>query len=109
MRYNCGTRNPKQYMPKTTLNLRVDSDLKKEAEKVIDRLGISMSSAIVLYLNALVREKRIPFDIKAGRNSKRKNPSKKAKNSLKKSVVTENILEGDLPGFDSIKAALSKL
>lgn len=50
-------------MPKTTMNLRIDSKLKKNAENVISQLGISMSSAITLYLRAIVREKGIPFPV----------------------------------------------
>jgi len=97
-------------MPKTTLNLRVDSELKKDAEKVINKLGISMSSAIVLYLNALIRENGIPFDIKA--NNKQKAPAKKEAMSKKiaKPAKKENAFkDNDIPDFDSIKAALSKL
>jgi DNA-damage-inducible protein J len=47
-------------MPKTTMNLRIDSKLKKNAENIVSQLGISMSSAIALYLRAIVREKGIP-------------------------------------------------
>ncbi len=50
-------------MSKTTLNLRVDEDLKKEAEKVIKRLGLSTTACVTLFLKALVREKKIPFSI----------------------------------------------
>jgi len=45
------------------MNLRIDSKLKKNAENVISQLGISMSSAITLYLRAIVREKGIPFPV----------------------------------------------
>jgi DNA-damage-inducible protein J len=50
-------------MPKTTMNLRIDSKLKKNAENIVSQLGISMSSAIALYLRAIVREKGIPFPV----------------------------------------------
>ena len=45
------------------MNLRMDSKLKKNAENIISQLGISMSSAITLYLKAIVREKGIPFPV----------------------------------------------
>jgi DNA-damage-inducible protein J len=50
-------------MPKTTMNLRVDDKLKKNAENIISQLGLSVSSAITLYLKAIVREKGIPFPV----------------------------------------------
>ena len=65
-------------MPKTTMNLRLDSQLKKKAENVIDELGISMSAAITLYLKAIVREKGIPFPVTL--EGKKKAPSYRAKN-----------------------------
>ncbi|MCR4561746.1 MAG: type II toxin-antitoxin system RelB/DinJ family antitoxin [Bacilli bacterium] len=50
-------------MPKTTLNLRIDSKLKNDAEKVAKELGLPMSTAITLFLKALVREKGLPFPV----------------------------------------------
>lgn len=45
------------------MNLRIDSKLKQSAEKITNELGLSMASAITLYLKALVREKGIPFPV----------------------------------------------
>ena len=45
------------------INLRVDDDVKKNAEQVCAELGISMAAAITIYLKKLGREKRIPFEV----------------------------------------------
>ena len=45
------------------INLRVDDEVKKQAELVCNELGISLSSAINIYLKKLGREYRIPFDV----------------------------------------------
>ena len=45
------------------INLRVDDDVKKQAELVCNDIGISLSSAINIYLKKLGREYRIPFDV----------------------------------------------
>ena len=66
-------------MPKTTLNLRIDSNIKKQAEKVVDELGISMSAAIILYLKAIVRENGIPFDMRVKKPEPVEAPKPKAK------------------------------
>lgn len=100
-------------MPKTTLNLRVDSKLKKDAERVVSRLGLTMSGAIVLYLNALVRSNGVPFDIKAYEKTKRKTKKTTSLKSVKK-ASNKNAKKGkeeelEFPSVDSIKAALSKL
>ena len=46
-----------------TLNLRVNSEIKKNAEEVLTRLGISMSAAIGIYLNQICLTGGIPFAV----------------------------------------------
>ena len=49
-------------MSKTaTLNLRVDPETKQSAEAVLNRLGLSMSTAIEIYLRQIVLNEEIPF------------------------------------------------
>ncbi|MDL2300852.1 type II toxin-antitoxin system RelB/DinJ family antitoxin [Lachnospiraceae bacterium OttesenSCG-928-D06] len=47
------------------ISLRVDDEVKRSAEKVCDEIGISMSTAITIYLKKLGRERRIPFEVSA--------------------------------------------
>lgn len=52
-------------MEKTaTLNLRVNPDVKRRAEEVLNVLGIPMSTAIDIYLNQIGLTGGIPFAIK---------------------------------------------
>lgn len=44
------------------INLRVDDEVKKQAELVCNEIGISLSSAINIYLKKIAREHKIPFD-----------------------------------------------
>lgn len=46
-----------------TLNLRVNTILKKDAEAVLGRLGVSMSTAVDMFLNQIVLTGGIPFDV----------------------------------------------
>lgn len=51
-------------MEKTsTLNLRINPELKHDAETVLNRLGIPMSTAIDMYLNQIVMLNAIPFSV----------------------------------------------
>lgn len=51
-------------MEKTaTLNLRVNPALKKQAESVLARLGIPMSTAIDMFLNQIYLTGGIPFSV----------------------------------------------
>ncbi len=51
-------------MEKTaTLNLRVNPTLKQDAESVLGRLGIPMSTAVDMFLNQIVLVGGIPFAV----------------------------------------------
>lgn len=51
-------------MEKTaTLNLRVNPSLKKDAEVILGKLGLPMSTAVDLYLNQIVLTGGIPFAV----------------------------------------------
>ena len=45
------------------INFRIDEEVKKNAESVLDDLGLSMSAAITVFLKKVGRERRIPFDL----------------------------------------------
>ena len=47
------------------ISLRIDDDVKRNAEQVCKDIGMSMSTAINIYLKKLGRERRIPFDVAA--------------------------------------------
>ncbi|MEE3381608.1 MAG: type II toxin-antitoxin system RelB/DinJ family antitoxin [Succiniclasticum sp.] len=51
-------------MEKTaTLNLRISPQVKSEAEKVLDQLGIPMSVAVSVYLKQIALTRGIPFPL----------------------------------------------
>ena len=47
------------------INLRVDDEIKRCAERTLEDIGLSMSAAINIFLKAVVRENRIPFELSA--------------------------------------------
>lgn len=51
-------------MATTNINVRVDSVLKLEAEALFDDLGLSMSSAINMFLRSAINHNGIPFEVK---------------------------------------------
>lgn len=58
-------------MATTNLNVRIDEDLKKNAEQLFADLGLNMSSAITVFLRSAVDYNGIPFEIKkTGRASR---------------------------------------
>ena len=51
----------------TSMNLRIDKNLKKDAEALFETLGINMTTAINISLKQSVREQGIPFQITASK------------------------------------------
>ena len=56
-------------IPATTI--RVEPEVKRKATAVLDELGLSMSSAVNLFLKALVREGGMPFEMKVSRDAQK--------------------------------------
>jgi len=47
------------------ISLRVDDEVKRNAEQTFDDIGLSMATAINIFLKTVAREKRIPFELSA--------------------------------------------
>ena len=54
------------------VSFRITKELKEDFEAFCDSFGLSMSTAIILFIKTAVREQRIPFEVKApGQNDMR--------------------------------------
>jgi DNA-damage-inducible protein J len=85
-------------MAKTaTIQARINPDLKKRAQKILNKLNISMSEAISLYLTQVTLHRGIPFDIKIPNELTEKTLEKveKGKNLHEVSSVDELFRELD--------------
>lgn len=49
----------------TNINIRVDAELKDEFSEILDNIGLSVSSALNVFIKAVVRERKIPFALKS--------------------------------------------
>jgi addiction module RelB/DinJ family antitoxin len=49
------------------LHVRVDPIKKREAEKILNRLGLTLTTGVNLCLNSIIRAKGLPFDVKLSR------------------------------------------
>ncbi len=45
------------------IQIRIDHEDKREAQEVLDKLGLNLSNAIKLFLKQVVQEQKIPFEI----------------------------------------------
>lgn len=49
----------------TQMNFRIEDDVKANAENALKEMGLTMSTAITMFLVKVGRERRIPFEITA--------------------------------------------
>ena len=52
-------------MSQTSLTLRVDNSLKKKFDILCEEFGFTTTAAITVFMKTVVRERKIPFEIKA--------------------------------------------
>lgn len=52
-------------MAQAMVNFRMDADLKKNMEITCKNMGLSLSSAFILFATKVTKEQRIPFEITA--------------------------------------------
>ncbi|MDR1635641.1 MAG: type II toxin-antitoxin system RelB/DinJ family antitoxin [Bifidobacteriaceae bacterium] len=52
-------------MAATPLNVKVDSDLKRQAEAIFAEIGLTTSAGVNIYLKKVVAVRGIPFDLRA--------------------------------------------
>ena len=60
-------------MELVTVNVRMDKNIKGDAEKLFAELGINMSSAINMFIRQAVRQNKIPFEISAEKQGVKNN------------------------------------
>lgn len=46
------------------LQIRIDTSTKREAKKILDSLGIDMSSAIKLFFRQIINARNLPFELR---------------------------------------------
>lgn len=52
------------HMANINVTIRMDEQLKAQADELFYDLGLSLSSAITMFVKQAVREQRIPFEVK---------------------------------------------
>ena len=50
-------------MATTNMSIRMDTELKKQAEAMLSDMGLNMTTAMNMFLRQVVRQGRIPFEI----------------------------------------------
>ena len=51
-------------MTTTNINIRMDKEIKDEAEQIFSELGLNMTTAVNIFFRTTIRENGIPFSLK---------------------------------------------
>lgn len=52
-------------MAQAMINFRIDEDMKKAMDDTCKEMGLTMTSALTMFISKVVRERRIPFEVSA--------------------------------------------
>ena len=77
-------------MGQTNITIRIDADIKKDAESLFAKLGLNISSAVNVFFRQAVREQAIPFKIKAKTDEEKYN---EYFNDYNMKILAESIAE----------------
>ena len=57
-------------MSKTSMSIRLDSEVKEQAQQVFSNLGMDMTTAINIFLRQAIQYQGLPFDVRLHENRK---------------------------------------
>ena len=57
-------------MSKTSMSIRLDSEVKEQAQQVFNNLGMDMTTAINIFLRQAIQYQGLPFDVRLDENRK---------------------------------------
>lgn len=53
-------------MASTNISIRIDSELKEQAEAILNQLGLTLTGSVNMFLRQIVRDKAIPLSLSLG-------------------------------------------
>ena len=90
----------------TTISIRVDEQLKKNFDSMCDQFGLSNSAALNLFMKAVVRERKIPFEIRAESDADIRKKGWEAFSRMRETALSQGC--GDL-SLDEINGIISEV
>ena len=87
-------------MAQSMFSVRMDENLKKQFDSLCKDFGMNMSTAINVFASAVVRERRIPFDISARRNEVTRESALNAFEELRAKAVESSAKDMSIDEID---------
>lgn len=86
-------------MAAVSTNIRIDEDLKREAQALFEDLGLTMTVAVNMFLKQAVREQSIPFEVT-------RNPNKVTLNAINNGLNNDD-MHGPFKSVDDLMEELN--
>ena len=97
----------------TNINIRMDRDLKENAERLLSEFGMNMTTAFTIFLRQMVRQGKIPFEISLVSSNSSNSSNMQARKLFKKSfedAQVQSVLNGtDNMNLDEINAIINEV
>ena len=92
-------------MPQSTFSVRMEENLKTQFEGLCDSFGMNMNTAFNVFARAVVRERRIPFEICEGKNQITREGALAAFDAIRAKAIQDGV--ADMP-LEEINAEIIK-
>ena len=84
------------------MSIRVDSNLKQRFDSLCDEFGLSNTAALMLFIKTVVRECRIPFEIKTDSIEESRKKALLAFEQMREDVAAAGIQDMSLDEINEI-------
>ena len=89
-----------------TLQIRIDHKTKRDVQRVLERLGLDMSSAVKIYFRQISRVQGIPFPLVTENGFTTEQEDQLIKES---NTILQSYKKGKISGYLSTKSLVSAL
>jgi len=89
-------------MPQTAISFRVDNELKQGFDSLCNEFGLSNSAALTIFMKTVVRERRIPFEIRVEPLDNTREKAMKAFNRMREDAAASGLQDLSLDEINAI-------
>lgn len=93
-------------MSQSTFSVRMEENLKTQFEELCDSFGMNMNTAFNVFARAVVRERRIPFEISEGKNQITREGALAAFDAIRAKAIKDGVADMSL---EEINSEISKV
>lgn len=93
-------------MSQSTISIRVESSIKEKFDAMCEAFGLTTSAALNIFMKTVIRERRIPFEIRVDNEAERLSKRLQAIESLRASAIEKGLADMTLDEINAeIKAS----